>query len=62
VGIALGAAAAKILSLTTPLPASIEWWSVAAGLVVSSGVGLISGVWPAMKAARLDPIEALRYE
>ena len=62
VGIALGAAAAKILSMTTPLPASIEWWSVAAGLVVSSGVGLISGVWPAMKAARLDPIEALRYE
>ncbi len=62
VGIVLGGSAAKILSMTTPLPASIEWWSVAAGLIVSSGVGLISGVWPAMKAARLDPIEALRYE
>lgn len=62
IGILLGAGAAKILAATTPLPASMEWWSVAAGILVSSTVGLISGVWPAMKAARLDPIEALRYE
>jgi len=62
IGIVLGAGAAKILSATTPLPAAMEWWSVAAGIIVSSTVGLISGVWPAMKASRLDPIEALRYE
>jgi putative ABC transport system permease protein len=62
VGVVLGGGAAKLLSLTTPLPAAIEWWSVAAGLIVSSGVGLVSGVWPAMRAARLDPIEALRHE
>jgi putative ABC transport system permease protein len=62
IGILLGGAAAKLLAATTPLPAAMEWWSVAAGIGVSSGVGLISGVWPAMKAARLDPIEALRCE
>jgi putative ABC transport system permease protein len=62
IGIILGGGAAKLLAATTPLPAAIEWWSVVAGIVVSSGVGLVSGVWPAMKAARLDPIEALRYE
>ena len=62
VGVLLGGGAAKLLAATTPLPAAIEWWSVVAGLAVSSSVGLVSGVWPAMKAARLDPIEALRYE
>lgn len=62
IGIGLGGGAAKLLEATTPMPAAIEWWAVAAGLIVSSSVGLVSGVWPAMKAARLDPIEALRYE
>ena len=62
VGILLGAGAARLLSAFTPLPAAMEWWSVAAGILVSSTVGLVSGVWPAVKAARLDPIEALRYE
>jgi putative ABC transport system permease protein len=62
IGVLLGGGVAKILAATTPLPASIELWSVIAGLVVSSSVGLISGVWPAMKAARMDPISALRHE
>jgi putative ABC transport system permease protein len=44
------------------LPATIPAWAIIAGLVVSIGVGLIFGVWPARKAANLDPIEALRYE
>ena len=62
VGILGGFGVALLLSAATPLPSSLEWWSVAAGLFVSSAVGIFFGLWPALKAARLDPIEALRYE
>jgi len=62
VGVALGALIAKILSLITPLPSAVEGWSVAVALFVSSSVGIFFGIFPAMKAARLNPIEALRYE
>src|SRR5437870_3505865 len=43
-------------------PGSVPLWAAATGIVVSVCVGLVFGVWPAMKAAKLDPVEALRYE
>jgi putative ABC transport system permease protein len=51
-----------LVKLTLQWPASVPIWAAAAGLIVSIGVGLVFGVWPAAKAAKLDPVEALRYE
>ena len=62
-GVLLAVAVSQIVILVFPsLPASIPLWAVITGLVVSTAIGLVFGVWPARKAARLDPIEALRYE
>ncbi len=62
-GVVLAIAASYIIMAIFPsLPASIPAWAVITGLTVSVAIGLAFGVWPARKAARLDPIEALRYE
>jgi len=61
-GIASGAGLAKIIEALSPLPASVELWSVIVGVTVGGGVGIIAGVYPASRAARLDPIAALRQE
>jgi putative ABC transport system permease protein len=61
-GVILGILLAKIVSLTTSLPSSVQIWSVLMGLIVATSVGLFFGVYPAAKAARLDPVVALRSE
>ncbi|MGV3708024.1 MAG: ABC transporter permease [Gemmatimonas sp.] len=61
-GIALGIGLAKIIAATTPMPAAVAPWSIAAALVVGAGVGVMAGIYPASRAARLDPIAALRQE
>jgi putative ABC transport system permease protein len=62
-GVILAVLASYVLMLFVPqLPASIPLWAVISGMTVSILVGLIFGVWPAKKAANLDPIECLRYE
>jgi putative ABC transport system permease protein len=63
VGVLLSIGISQLIMLLVPsLPAAIPAWAVITGLFVSIGIGLIFGVWPAMKASRLDPIECLRYE
>jgi putative ABC transport system permease protein len=62
IGIALGILGAKIISMNTPLPAAVAPWSLVVATVLGTGVGIISGVYPARRAAKLDPIDALRQE
>jgi putative ABC transport system permease protein len=53
---------ALLVRAATPLPAAVTWWSVFLGLSVSAAIGLFFGIFPAQKAAHMDPIVALRYE
>jgi putative ABC transport system permease protein len=61
-GIALGSTIGLVVNFFAGFPVSLPWWSFALGLGFSSAIGIFFGIVPAMKAAKLDPIEALRYE
>ena len=62
IGIAAGFGLAELIAAVSPLPAAVALWSVVVGVLVGATVGIISGVYPATRAARLDPIAALRQE
>ena len=62
IGMVLGGFISFIIEATTPIPASVPFWSIFAALSASILTGVFFGIYPAAKAARLDPVEALRYE
>jgi putative ABC transport system permease protein len=62
IGVMSGWAFAEIVSVASPLPAKITWWSVVLAVGLGAGVGVLFGVYPSRRAARLDPIDALRAE
>lgn len=62
VGTVLGFIVAALVAYFSPIPAKIELWAVVMGIGMTAGVGLFFGLYPAMRASKLDPIEALRRE
>jgi putative ABC transport system permease protein len=61
-GLAVGEILAFVINKYSPLPAHVPLWAIGVGVGISAAVGIVFGLWPAWKAARLDPIEALRWE
>ncbi len=61
-GLAVGEVGSLIINKYSPLPAYVPLWAIALGVGISAAVGIVFGLWPAWKAARLNPIDALRWE
>jgi putative ABC transport system permease protein len=61
-GLAVGEVISVLINKYSPLPAFVPLWAIGVGIGISAAVGIVFGLWPAWKAARLDPIEALRWE
>ena len=61
-GIVFGSGIGYLVHVLTDFPISLPWWSFALGIGFSATIGISFGMWPAFKASRLDPIDALRYE
>ncbi|MGH7720685.1 MAG: ABC transporter permease, partial [Gemmatimonadaceae bacterium] len=61
-GIALGVGVAAVVDTASPLPAQVAPWSIAVAVLLGAGVGIVSGIYPAARASRLDPVVALRHE
>jgi putative ABC transport system permease protein len=63
IGVVLGIVISLLINKFLPrLPSTVPLWAVALAVLVSMSVGLFFGMYPAVKAARLDPVDALRYE
>jgi len=62
VGILLGAGVSWLVRAVSPLPTFVSVWSVMTGLFVSTLIGVFFGLYPAVRASRLDPVDSLRYE
>jgi putative ABC transport system permease protein len=62
IGVGLGFGLAKIIAAVSPLPAAVAPWAIGVALALGAGVGIVAGIYPASRAARLDPLAALRSD
>src|SRR2546421_6490710 len=61
IGLGVGELASILMNKYSPLPAFVPAWAIGVGIGISAAVGIVFGLWPGWKAARLDPIESLRW-